>query len=80
MHRLDRADVQAARRRGDDQHPRSAENSRAEHHLLQVAARQLTRRGRRARSLDVVAADQLERAVADRAETQERAVRDAAAR
>ena len=40
VHGLDRADVEAARRRGGDEHARLARELAREHDLLQVAARE----------------------------------------
>ena len=50
VHGLDRADVEAARGRRDHEHARPALELAREHDLLQVPARELARRRRRARA------------------------------
>ncbi len=68
VHRLDRGDVEAARRRRGDEHARARRRELArEHDLLQVAAGELPRRQLRAAAADVVALDQLRGVLADRA-------------
>ena len=72
VHGLDRADVEAARRRRGHEHPRLARELAREHDLLQVPARELAGRRERAGRLHVVAADHLDGAVANAPEAEER--------
>ena len=73
VHRLDRGDVEPARRRRDDEHARAAVELAREHDLLQVAAGQLPRRQLGAAAAHVVALDQRRGELADRAEPKQRA-------
>ena len=76
MDGLDRADVQAARRRGDHERLRPARELPREDDLLQVAAREHPRRDLGAgRAPDVIAPDHLDGTVADPSQSQERAAR-----
>ena len=61
MHRLDRADVEPARRRRGDEHARLARELAREHDLLQVAARELRAPACRAPAPHAVARDQRRR-------------------
>src|SRR5438552_16814084 len=75
VHGLDRADVEATgRRRGDDE-PWLAGELPREHDLLEVAAGEQARGRRRAGSRDRVAADQIDRTIADRSQSQQRTMR-----
>ena len=69
---LDRADVEPARRRRDDERLRSARELPREHDLLQVAAREEPGGRVRPGAADVVAADELRRPRGDPAEEEKR--------
>ena len=71
MDGLDRADVEAARRRRGHEHAWLARELAREHDLLQVAARELAGRRQRPRCLHVVALDHLDGAVANAPEPEE---------
>ncbi len=80
VHRLDRADVEPARRRRGDEQPRLAGELAREHDLLQVAAREQPRRRAGPGRGDAVALDQLDGALANAPEPEQRPVRRARAR
>src|SRR5581483_7281456 len=65
VHRLDRPHVQSARRRGGDEDARASRELAAEDELLQVATREVAGPLLRSGGLDAVAADQVERPLAD---------------
>src|SRR5581483_10415254 len=71
----DRPDVETARRRRRDEELRAARELAGEDDLLQIAAGQLAGLRVRAGRCDAVAADQLDCAVAHRAQAQERPAR-----
>src|SRR6266567_7056307 len=75
VHGLDRADVEAARRRPRDDELRLAGELAREDDLLQVAAGQEARWSGRARRRDPVAMDQLDGALADLSQPQQRPAR-----
>ncbi len=76
VHGLDRADVEAARRCGDDEHARAApENSRASTTFCRLPPESWRAERGRAGRLHVVPANQLDGPVADVPEAQERADR-----
>ena len=79
VHGLDRADVESACRRGDDEHLRPPRELAPEDDLLQVPARQHACGELGPAAAHVVPADELDGALADPAEEQERPARDTAA-
>src|SRR5437868_1345050 len=72
VHRLDRADVEPARRRCGNEQPRAPGELAGENDLLQVAAREETRRGARPGGRDPVVLDQLDGAFAHAPEAEHR--------
>ena len=78
MHRLDRADVEPARRLSDDEDERVARELAAEDELLEVAAGEVAHRRLRPGRLHVVAADDPDGALAHAPQREERPARQRA--
>jgi len=72
VHVLDRADIETARGRGDDERARLAGELAADHDLLEVAAREVAGLRLRPRRLDRIAGDQRGGALEDAGAPQER--------